>query len=222
MKKYLNKVRQCIKGFTTTQFQQIAREQNAEANTLAKTASIDKIAGDQIKVQYIPSIDIPKVNQIDGISNWTTLIVSYLKDELPPEDKEEARKLRGRAANFVLMDKVLYKKGFSQSYLRCLTLDEFHYILRDIYEEAYENHSGARSLVHKIVHARYYQPSMQADVKAYVKVCDKCQCYSNIPRQPPEYLTPNSGPLALCSVGVGHLQSFSYGDEKNEVLGGRD
>ena len=63
---------------------------------------------------------------------------------------------------------------------------------------------------------------MQADVKAYVKVCDKCQCYSNIPRQPPEYLTPNSGPLALCSVGVGHLQSFSYGDEKNEVLGGRD
>ena len=74
-------------------------------------ASADKIAGDQIKVQYIPSIDILEVNQIDGISNRTTPIVSYLKDELFSEDKEEARKLRGRAGKFVLMDEVLYKRG---------------------------------------------------------------------------------------------------------------
>ena len=80
MKKYLNKVRQCIKGFTTTQFQQIPREENAEADTLAKIASANKIVGDQIKVHYIPSIDIPKVNQINRVSNWTTPIVSYLKD----------------------------------------------------------------------------------------------------------------------------------------------
>ena len=41
MKKYLNKVRQCIKGFTTTHFQLIQREENVEANVLAKMASID-------------------------------------------------------------------------------------------------------------------------------------------------------------------------------------
>ena len=46
MKKYLNKVRQCIKGFTTAQFQQIPREENAEANSLAKTTSTDNIVGD--------------------------------------------------------------------------------------------------------------------------------------------------------------------------------
>ena len=31
---------------------------------------------------------------------------------------------------------------------------------------------------------------MEEDAKAYVKACDKCQRYSNIPRQPSEYLTP--------------------------------
>ena len=52
MKKYLGKVKQCIKGFTTTQFQQIPREENVEADVLAKTTSVDNMVGDQIKVQY--------------------------------------------------------------------------------------------------------------------------------------------------------------------------
>jgi len=138
------------------------------------------------------------------------------------EDKEEARKLRVRATKFFLMDKGLYKRGFSQPYLWCLTPDESHYILRDVHEGACGNHLGARSLVHKIVHVEYYWPSMQTDAKAYVKVCDKCQRYSNIPRQPSKYLTLMVAPLTLCLVGVRHLWSLSHGDEANEVLGGKD
>ena len=121
MKKYLDKVKQCIKSFATTQFQQISREDNVEANVLTKTASADEMVSDQIKVQYIPSIDIPEVHQIDGVANWTTPIVSYLKDGLLLEDKEEAKKLKVKAMRFVLMDEVLYNRGFSQPYLRCLT-----------------------------------------------------------------------------------------------------
>ena len=46
MKRYLEKVKQCIKGFTTTQFQQIPREENTKADVLAKTASLDETIGD--------------------------------------------------------------------------------------------------------------------------------------------------------------------------------
>ena len=113
MKKYLGKVKQYNKGFTTTQFQQIPREENVEADILAKAAFVNEMVGNQIKVQYVPSIDVPEVNQIDRVVNWTTPIMSYLKDGLLPEDKEEARKLRVRAAKFVLMNEVLYKRGFS-------------------------------------------------------------------------------------------------------------
>lgn len=73
--------------------------------------STDEIARDQVKVQYIPSIDISEVNQIDRIANWSSPIVSYLKDGVLPKDKEEARKLR--VARFILMDEQLYKKVFS-------------------------------------------------------------------------------------------------------------
>ena len=70
--------------------------------------------------------------------------MSYLKDGVLPDDTEEARKLRIRTAKFVLMDEVLYKRDFSQPYLRCLTLDESLYIMRDVHEKAYGNHLGAQ------------------------------------------------------------------------------
>ena len=110
--------------------------------------------------------------------------MSYLKYGILLEDREEARKLRVRAAKFFLMDTVLYKRGFSQFYLKCLTTDKSHYVLRDVHEGAYGNHLEPKSLVHKMVCVGYYYPSMQVDTKAYVKACDKCQRYNNIPRLP--------------------------------------
>ena len=72
-----------------------------------------------------------------------TSIVSYLKDRRLPKEKDEAKKLRVRSARYVLMDEVLYKRGFSQPYLRCLALDEVNYVLREVHEGACGNHSGA-------------------------------------------------------------------------------
>ena len=111
-----------------------------------------------------------------------------MKDEKLLEGKDKAKKLKVRLVRYILMDEVLYKRGFSQPYLRCLASDEANYVLREIHEEACGNHLGARSLIHKVVHAGYYWPNMQADAKAYVKVCDQCQRFSNILRQPLEYL----------------------------------
>ena len=113
-----------------------------------------------------------------------TPIVIYLKDGRLLEDKDKARKLRIRATKYVLIDKMLYKRGFSQPFLRCLTPDESNYVLREIYEGACGNHSGARALVHKVVRAGYYWPTIQANAKAYVKVYDQYKCFSNISKQP--------------------------------------
>ena len=118
-----------------------------------------------------------------------TPIIVYLGDGRLLEERDEAKKLRIRSAKYVLIDEVLYKGGFSQPYLRCLALDEANYVLREIHEGAYGNHSGARALVHKVVRAGYYWPTIQTDAKAYVKVCDQCQRFSNVPRQSSEYPT---------------------------------
>ena len=142
----------------------------------------------------MPSIDLPEIQQVEGEENWMTPILLYLKDGRLSEDKDKARRLRIKAAKYVFIDEVLYKRGFSQPYLRCLALDKSNYVLREVYEGACGNHSEARALVHKVVHVGYYWPTIQADTKAYVKVCDQCQRFSNIPRQPSEYLTSIMAP----------------------------
>ena len=194
MKKYLNKVRHLIRKFSKVHFVQIPKEENMEANTLAKEASVNELTDEFDEIQYMPSINLPEVLQIGSDENWMTPIVGYLKEGKLPQGRDEARKLRIKSTKYVLMDEVLYKKGFSQPYLRCLAPDEANYVLREIHERAYGNHSRARSLVHKVVRAGYYWPTIQANAKAYVKVCDQCQRFSNVPRQPSEYLTPMMAP----------------------------
>ena len=174
MKKYLNKVRRLIKKFSEAHFVQVPREENMKVDTLAKEASVSELTDEFDEVQYMPSIDLPKVQQIGGEENWMTPIVGYLKEGKLPQGRDKARKLRIKSARYILMEEVLYKRGFSQPYLRCLVPDEANYVLREVHEGACSNHSGTRSLVHKVVRAGYYWPTVQADAKAYVKVCDQC------------------------------------------------
>ena len=106
MKRYLNKVRHLIKKFSEAHFVQVPREENVEADTLAKEASVNELMDEFDEVQYMPSIDLPEVQQIGGDENWMTPIVGYLKEGKLPQGRDEARKLRIKSARYVLMDEV--------------------------------------------------------------------------------------------------------------------
>ena len=156
MKKYLKKVVCLVKKFKKVDFIQIPREENMDADILAKEASASEAADELDAVQYMPSIDLPEMLQIEGDENWMTPIVSFLKDGRLPKVKGEAKKLKVKSARYILMDEVLYKRGFSQPLLRCLAPDEANYMLREVHEGACGNHSGARSLVHKVIRSGFY------------------------------------------------------------------
>ena len=111
-------------------------------------------------VQLSPLIDSSDVQEIGSESNWTTTIASYLKDGVLPDEKKAARKLKVRTARFILIKDVLYKRGFSRPYLRCLGNEEADYVMRELHEGICGNHSGSRSLVHKLVRAGYYWLAM--------------------------------------------------------------
>ena len=114
------------------------------------------------------------MQKIGSKNDWTTLITSYLKEGSLSDDKEVTRKLKVEVARFVLIKDVLYKKGFSRPYLRCLIPEEANYVMREVHEGVCGNHSGSRSLVHKLIQVGYYWPTMQKDAIAYVKTCGKC------------------------------------------------
>ncbi|XP_022845290.1 uncharacterized protein LOC111368284 [Olea europaea var. sylvestris] len=79
---------------------------------------------------------------IEGTPLWMQPVVAYLKDQSLTAVKSEAKKLRRRAAYFVLEDDVLYKRGFASSLLRCVGGEEAMYILREIHEGVYGDKEG--------------------------------------------------------------------------------
>ena len=72
MMKYLNKVKLLIKKFKEVSFFHVPKEENIEADALAKTALVDWSMDELDEVQYMPSIDLPEVQQIEGEENWMT------------------------------------------------------------------------------------------------------------------------------------------------------
>ena len=85
-----------------------------------------------------------------------TPIIRYLKEGWLPENKAKARKIHIRAARFVIIDDVLYRRGYLLPYLRCANSKKADYVLYEIHEGVCGNHAGARSLVGKVLRSGYY------------------------------------------------------------------
>ncbi|XP_023882112.2 uncharacterized protein LOC111994457 [Quercus suber] len=204
MKKYLDQVKKMVNELKA-KIIQIPQGENEQADRLAKAPSAEHMTtmyNTLSFVQLSPLINSTNVQEIGSKSNWTTPIVTCLKNGVLPHKKEAARKLKVQATRFVLIRDILCKRGFSHSYLRCLGPEEVDYVMREVHEGICGNHSGSRLLVHKLVRAGYFWPTMKKDAEAYVKTCDKCQRFSNIIRQPTEELTLITAPWLFAQWGL--------------------
>ena len=135
MKRYLDQVKGRVDDLQT-KIVQIPRGENEQADRLAKAASAKRMIthGNVLSfVQLSPLIDSGNVQEIGFKSNWITTIASYLKDGVLLDKKGATRKLKVRAARFVLIKDVLYKRGFSRPYLRCLGNEEADYVMREVH-----------------------------------------------------------------------------------------
>ena len=96
MKRYLDQVRARVDDLEA-KIIQIPKGENEHADRLAKAASTEHmiIPSNVLSfVQLSPLIDSSGMQEIGSESNWTTPIVSYLKNGVLPDRKEAARKLK--------------------------------------------------------------------------------------------------------------------------------
>ena len=183
MKKYLEEVKNWIDSLEV-KFVQIPREENEYADRLAKAAFAEFMIPSEHVLSFvqISSLidDKANVQEVNSDKNWTAPLIAYLRTGILLDGKDAARKMKVQTSRFVLIRDVLYKRGFSRQYLRCLSHDEVDYVMTEVHEGIYGNHSGARLLVHKLIRAGYYWPTMLKNAQAYIKTYDKCQRFSNL------------------------------------------
>ena len=110
MQKYLKLTKHLTQKFDKVEFVQIPRSYNMVADEVARIASSEEGAtsmGLMMEVQKHPSIEEVSTFTIQSTGSWMTPIISFLQDGHLPRDTEEARKIRKRAARFMILNDTL-------------------------------------------------------------------------------------------------------------------
>ncbi|KAI5321961.1 hypothetical protein L3X38_031033 [Prunus dulcis] len=202
---YLSTAHQLLRSFQAYEIKQIPRGENSHADALARLASaINDKVGRKVPVEILaqPSTVTSEACAVRYEDTWMSPIYVYLTNGTLPEDKAQARKLRYRSARYTVINDVLYKRGYTTPYLKCLTAEQGEYILREIHSGVCGDHSGSRSLAYKAFRQGYFWPTMHQDANSLVKRCDKCQRFGNVPHIPAEPLTPIVSPWPFAQWGL--------------------
>ena len=128
--------------------------------------------------------------------------MKYLQDGELPENKDDAKRLRMKAARYILYDDKLYRRSFSSPLLLCVDDEKAYYIMKEIHEGICRNHSGGQALANKALRQGYFWPTMKKDTMEFARKCDKCQRFATIPRMPPVPLTSMTSPWPFAVWGI--------------------
>ncbi|XP_034202328.1 uncharacterized protein LOC117617156 [Prunus dulcis] len=202
---YLSTAHRLLRSFQAYEIKQIPRGENSHADALARLASAinDKVGRKEpVEILAQPSTVTSEACAVRYEDTWMSPIYLYLTKGTLPEDKAQARKLRYRSARYTVINDVLYKRGYTTPYLKCLTAEQGEDILREIHSGVCGDHSGSRSLAYKVFRQGYFWPTMHQDANTLVKRCDKCQRFGNVPHIPAEPLTPIVSPWPFAQWGL--------------------
>ncbi|XP_022869271.1 uncharacterized protein LOC111388718 [Olea europaea var. sylvestris] len=118
---YLKLVLDLIPQFERFELIQVSRLENTHTDALSKLGSSKD--SELLKIVPIEHLSKPSISGgeevlwIEGTPLWMQPIIAYLKDQTLFASRSEARKLRRRAAHFVLKEDMLYKRGFASPLL---------------------------------------------------------------------------------------------------------
>nr|XP_033516170.1 uncharacterized protein LOC117280560 [Nicotiana tomentosiformis] len=187
-----------------------------EADALANLGSSTKMKGSdsstvvQLMHLVLDADSYYEVNATNLVWDGRNEIIDFLEHGKFPEDPKASRALRTKTARYSFKGGQLYRRSLQCLLARCLRASEANYVMREVHKEICENHSGADSLLLKLIRAGYYRSRIEQDTKAYVQICDKCQRYAPLVHQLAELLHSVLSPWPFMKWGmdlVGSLPS---------------
>ena len=156
MQEYLNQVKHIRPSFDLFSLSHISRSGNTHIDSLATLATSS--AGKLPRIILVEHLgraskiakDTTRAHEVRVGPSWMDLIVAFLKNDILPEGKSEAEKIRRNATRFWLSeDYKLYRRSYSGLYLLCVHPEASELLLEELHEGICESHIGGRSLSHR-------------------------------------------------------------------------
>ena len=163
MQEYLGQVRSIQEKFEVFDLSHVPRSGNTHADSLATLTTSSArnlprvVLVEDLNTQTSVHHGAPRIHQITLGPSRMDSISLFLENDVLPEEKFEADKVRRTAPRFWLSeDRKLYKCSFSGPYLLCVHPEASESLLEEL-------HEGGRSLSHRALTQGYWWPNMQKE-----------------------------------------------------------
>ena len=110
-----------------------------------------------------PSMKENEVLTTCEIAEWIKPITEYLETGKLPIDRNQAKKIWIKAAQYSFQNGNLYRRSFNHPWSKCISAEEGNYIFREIHKGIYGAHEAHAKLVKKALLQGYYWPTMSRD-----------------------------------------------------------
>lgn len=186
MAKYAEMVQGLKDKFVEFRVQQIHREENKKSYYLSKLASsAGGGAGGKITLLTAENqLSALEVGAVENDRDWRIPIFHFLRTG----QRMEGVSKKVSCARYCLMGDHLYKRSFSNPYLRCISKRDGNLVLKDIHEESGESHAGLRDVARKALRDGYFWPTLVRDAQELVRKCPKCQRHGTLIHVPSKEL----------------------------------
>ncbi|XP_012833996.1 PREDICTED: uncharacterized protein LOC105954857 [Erythranthe guttata] len=217
MKGYVNKARAIQETFKACTVHQIPRNDNQQADFLAKIgSSVVDCVERKISILIAPT-PTPGVMMIDEEPDWRTRLFAYFRGERTGTTREQHR-LAYKARHFYVRHGILYKRNFTTVDARCLGKQEVKHVLDEVHRGGCGEHGGARALIQKLHRAGYYWPGMKRDTHQYVQRCIQCQKFAPLIHKPGEEMIIMSAPCPFAQWGIDLVGPFPQTTGRKKFL----
>ncbi|XP_072076500.1 uncharacterized protein [Arachis hypogaea] len=171
LERYWNMVRNLISTFDNFKIIHVPRGNNQRADILSKlatsrTGTSPKLS--QLKLEK-PSVNLTYILSMSQEPDWRAPITDYILYGTIPTSETNPKLFRRQASFYVLVGAELYRRGFSQPLLKCLSKKESAEAMDEVHEGVCGNHIGGKILAAKLLRAGYYWPTIRRDCIDKVK-----------------------------------------------------
>ncbi|PKI55636.1 hypothetical protein CRG98_023947 [Punica granatum] len=114
----------------------------------------------------------------------------------------DRKTLQRLAAHYFLSGKVLYRRSFDATLLRCVDEIKAQRLMGEIHEGSCGPHMSGLMLSKKLMRLGYFWSTMEADCAKHVRHCHLCQVYADQIKAPPNELHPMAAPWPFSMWGI--------------------
>ncbi|KAK0586525.1 hypothetical protein LWI29_008372 [Acer saccharum] len=201
---------------------QVLDEYQAREEHMIAYLDIAKKLLKKFKAYRISQIPREENEKADALSKLASATTSIRSKAIPVAHlAKPTKRIRYRSARYTILRGELYRRGFSKVLQRCISGEKTGEILRSIHSGVCGNHTGGKSLAHKILRQGFYWPTLFAEAQQFAESCETCQRVANDIRRPPELLRSLTSPWPFAMWGldlIGPMPTGTKGGAKHAIV----